>query len=332
MSFASELHESPAVLRAIQQRREQGDLNAILDEIAVLTAAAAPMPILLTGMGTSYFACHYASCLLEGAGYAAVAFDTGDLLHAHPTWRERPGLKVVVSQSGRSGEILDLLALRSSTARDAWVGVTNDARSPLALAADVRVELAAGPEEMTTSKTYFATLAIMAAVAARLGGSAAAAQVALGTVADAFDAALAAPPPPEALALADAIDQGQTILFLGKAESLCAAQQAALIVQEAVHATASAATYGQWRHGPSERANPSLLIVAMPASGYDPEIERAVAESTARGAHVLRLPGADLPRWRLPFDPLIPVYRALMEIGRRRGSAVGQLSHKVTGR
>ncbi len=332
--MATELAESPTLLRSIARRAAAGELREALMRASVVVRARATQLVLLTGMGSSYFAAHYGACLLEAAGSASVAFDCGDLLASHPVLRRQGGVRVVVSQSGRSAEILDLL--------DVWAGegkkgatclaVTNEPASPLGRTADILLELRAGVEEATSSKTYFGTLALVALLAGAVAEGEAAIPVALEAAADALGESVRAAPAPEALALCAHIEAGRNLVFLGKGTGWCAAQQGALIAQEAAHAVASAATYGQWRHGPSERASADVVLVAAPGDVGDPEVERTLAESAERGAVIVRLPGVGLPAWRRAFDPVYPVYGALLEMGRRSGREIGRLANKVTGR
>lgn len=331
MSFASELQETSAVLRSLLKRSVSGDLGSILGWTRGPLVETGGAPVLLTGMGSSYFAAHYAACLLEHSGIPALAVDTGDLLDAHPALITTTDRKVVISQSGRSGEVLDLIRRRGEDHDDRWLAVTNDPDSPLGQAGDVVIDLGAGREDMTTSKTFFATLAALALVVDPLrSGDSWGVASGLTALADAFDAALASGPSEEAKRLADRIEAGGSLVLVGKDLTYGAAQQAALILQEAIHADAVGLTYGQWLHGPSERANPSLTVVAFPGLVPSPVTERTLVDSAAHGAEILRLPTPDVPAWRLPFDSLLPVYQAMLLVGQRRGTPVGELSHKVT--
>ncbi|MCL6596616.1 MAG: SIS domain-containing protein [Firmicutes bacterium] len=328
MDFAQEILQTPAVLADLAAGRGLGQTLALAAE---RLRAAAPAPILLTGMGSSHFAAHYGACLMEAAGLSALALDTGDLVTCHPASIARLPVKVVISQSGRSAEVLDLVAGRSGG--DTWIAVTNEPDSPLARAADTVLALGAGAEEMTASKTFFATLALLALLADEAaGGSWHVSQEMAGEAED-MAQALVGPLDAPAAAVAEAVVAGGPLVLLGKSTALCAARQGALILQEAARADAAAMTYGEWRHGPVERARPGLTVVAVAPGPADPEAERVLAETSERGAAVLRLAAAEgaVP-WRRPFAPTAALYRALLEVGRRRGSEVGRLAHKVTGR
>jgi glucosamine--fructose-6-phosphate aminotransferase (isomerizing) len=328
VDFAQEISQTPAVLADLAAGRGLGHRLALA---ADRLRTAAPQPVLLTGMGSSHFAAHYGACLLEAAGLAAFALDAGDLAACHPAGVARSPVKVVISQSGRSAEVLDLIDRRGQG--DTWIAVTNDPESPLARAADTVLPLGAGPEEMTASKTFFATLAVLALLADEVAGGSWHVGEEMAREAEGMAQALAAPPDALAAAVADAVVAGGPLVLLGKSTALCAASQGGLILQEAARADATAMTYGQWRHGPVERARPGLTVLAVAPEAGDPEVEGVLAETSQRGAGVLRLAAAEgAAPWRRPFAPMAALYRALLEVGRRRGSEVGRLAHKVTGR
>lgn len=140
--------------------------QALADTAAGMRALA-PLPgrflagrrVLLTGLGASFHALYPLQLRLVRAGHTALMVETGELVHAQPELLDKRTVVVAVSQSGGSGEIVQLLDLLGARkARPLLIGVTNTADSPLARRADAVVPLHAGAEASVSCKTYLATL------------------------------------------------------------------------------------------------------------------------------------------------------------------------------
>ena len=86
--------------------------------------------VVLTGMGSSYHTLHPLHLRLVEAGIPAIMVDSSELLHYQRRVLEERTLLVLVSQSGRSAEIVRLL--EATRGRLETLGVTNTPDSPLA--------------------------------------------------------------------------------------------------------------------------------------------------------------------------------------------------------
>ncbi len=167
--MAREIAEIPAVVE-----RVLGDGGADLEEAARAIARRSPRFVLIAARGTSDNAGVYARYLIETTlgipvGLAAASVTT--IYGAPLAWADV--LLVAISQSGAGPDVAAVVA----AAREAGaptLAITNDPASPLADAAELVLPLRAGEERaVAATKTYVASLAVVAGLVARLAGRAA---------------------------------------------------------------------------------------------------------------------------------------------------------------
>jgi glucosamine--fructose-6-phosphate aminotransferase (isomerizing) len=276
---------------------------------AALEAAAGhlrgPGPILITGIGSSWHAGMAVETLFHQAGQPALLIDASELLHF--TQMFPAAALVVLSRSGRSGEIVNLLpAAKAASAK--LIAVTNTPDSPLARAADVTLELRAAFDH-NVSVTMYSALALV-------GGLLALATC--GTLADALQPALAAAlgaagervePWRQQVAASDWTAPGAPTYFLGRGAGRASCHEARLLWEEAAKAPASALTTGGFRHGPQEMLEPGVRIGLWIDGARLRDADLALAADLRRlGAPVMVI-GQGLPAdaGDLVFDlPAIP--------------------------
>jgi glucosamine--fructose-6-phosphate aminotransferase (isomerizing) len=318
--MATEMAEQPQVLRRLVERR---------DEIAAQVQAVRPQPlagITLVARGSSDNAAIYGRYVMEmaarrPAGLAAPSIHT---LYRAPV--EMAGyLAVGISQSGQTPEIVSVLR-RMGEEGARTVALVNQQDSPLAGVADATVELGAGPERaVPATKTFTATLAALALVAAGLG-SVPWSRGQLSELPDRVAALLA--DPAGADRVAEALDGADRLLASGRGLLLVAALETALKVRETSGVLAEGISPADLRHGPIAAVGAGFPVVAFTGGpGGDPEDPRLVETLRARGARVLVVgpaAGADSP---LPPDvppallPILAVVRGQQvaaAIARRR--------------
>ncbi len=276
--FERNIAEQPDALRELA--------GAALPDLADL--AGRPWDrIVLTGMGSSHFAGLPTWRRLTALGRPAWTVDTGQLLDTAELITERT-LLVVTSQSGASGEVVELLGRRDSgrVAAATVLGVTNDAGSPLAKAADVFVPLHSGPEATVSTKSYLNSLAVHRLVQAAFAGEdadaarreAGAAAAVVQEIIDTVD--VTAP------ATTAARHPHRRIAYVGSGDAAATALFAALITKESAKVPAEGYVGGQFRHGPYELAGDGLTAVLfLPAP--DPSLRRLAADLVATGSHVV---------------------------------------------
>lgn len=268
--------------------------------------------VVLTGQGSSLAACGPAVLRLQAAGLAAWAVETDELLHAaRPVADREDTLVVVVSQSGRSAEVVDLTGLPGVRGR--VLAVTNNAGSPLAGAAGGVVLTRAGEEATVSCKTYVATLAALAWVAEALCGGDA--RRVVDELADAIPVLResAAALTERSAARAAWAAGARHAVFTGRGAGRAAAETGALIVKEAAAFPAQALGTAAFRHGPLELAGPELALVIVEnpvTAAFDRRL--AVEAAAARACVAVLSPASDDPLWRMPVVP--DVARPLVEV------------------
>jgi glucosamine 6-phosphate synthetase-like amidotransferase/phosphosugar isomerase protein len=227
-AFLADLEAKPAALLTL------------LDDLPVWPVAA-PGPIVLTGMGSSWFAADVAARRLRRRGIVAVA----DLASVEATFPPGPDVSLIaITASGRSAETIALL--RAHTGKSRTTVVTND--DSASLHADHTVLMHAGVETggvacRTYLHTVVALLALeeqLADVDLRLGERVRRSAAAIAYLLDRRDGWL----PP----VIEAIDGTEGLWLLAPAERLGSALQGALMVREGPRRAADGCETGDWNH------------------------------------------------------------------------------------
>jgi len=274
-------------------------------------ASAAKGPVVLTGMGSSLYALHPLRVMLGVRGRAALMAQTSELLLYAPQ-ALAGSLLLVVSQSGRSAEIVRLLEARPQPC--SLVAVTNTPGSPLAEAADLCVWMRAGEEFSVASRTYVASLVVLAWLGELLsGGSGEAALEAAESVVPWMESYLSRWRD-HAASLAERLDGIRHLFLAGRGESLAAALTGGLILKEAAHCAAEGMSSAAFRHGPLEMAGPETLVLVFSGGApVRPSNLRLVCDIRSLGGRA-ELIGeeAELEALRLP--PAADAARPLLEI------------------
>ncbi len=158
-TMAREIAEQPeAVARTLDAlRRRRAELRALFE---------GHRTVLFVARGSSDNAAVYGRYLLEvRAGLAARSFAPSVATHYHADLDLSDAVVVSVSQSGRTGEIVETQEWATSCGART-VAVTNDESSPLATAADLAMVTQAGNElAVPATKSYTTQLAAMAMLA-----------------------------------------------------------------------------------------------------------------------------------------------------------------------
>jgi glucosamine--fructose-6-phosphate aminotransferase (isomerizing) len=191
-------------------------------------------------------------------------------------------LLIAVSQSGQTNEIVEVVdQARHNGARA--IAITNDAGSPLASAAELVVDLAAGDElAVPATKTVTAQLAAFAIVAHALGDldlTNRAAEDLPGQVAQ----VLADPAP--ALDLAEWLRDADRLAVVARGLLYGAAGEVALKIEETTSKFTAAFSAADLRHGPIAMATNGLPVVALAHPGpASADVADLVSELRSRGA------------------------------------------------
>jgi glutamine---fructose-6-phosphate transaminase (isomerizing) len=297
----------------MEPRAFRADLELIPSTLSDLADAAAaglvrwpsgdlPRRILLTGMGSSWYAASVAAQRMRVAGLDAVA----ELASAEATWPPSPDLLVVaVSATGSSTETLRAIGPHLGVSR--VVALTNTDPSPLGDRADHVVDMRAGVEAGGVAcRSYRHTLAALLALEGQLTGRLEVAPVlehaaiATAHLLDTVDEWR-----PE---VAAALDSPDGVWVLAPFERLSSALQGALMVREGPRRRADGCETGDWSHVDVYLAK-TLDYRALVFAGS--RFDAAAAEwLTLRGSTVVSV-GGPFPGARLEVrhphddDPLV---------------------------
>ena len=291
-------------------------------------------------MGSSYHALHSILLPLLNQGIPALLLETSELLHYAPALLAPGSLLVVVSQSGRSAEVVRLLEqVQPGTT---VIGVTNTADSPLARHAQVALHLHAGDEFSVSCKTYLNTLAALVFLAELL------------STADPQRIQMELQPVPEIVneylahwqshvAEAGQVLVGSRYLVLtGRGTSLAAVMTGGLIIKESAHFPAEGMSSAAFRHGPLDMASPKLFVLVFSGMGAGMDLNRKLVQDIHAAGGKAALVGASekpgafsLPQVAGPALPLLeilPVQMVSLALAGLNGREAGLFSHgsKVT--
>lgn len=296
--------------------------------------------VVLTGMGTSLHALYPLHLRLSAAGFASAYVETAELLLGFAALRGADTLLIVVSQSGESAEIVELV--REAAAFGHVLAVTNAATSTLARAAATVVPMQAGPESTVSCKTYVNTLAALHWLGALLtGGDTAAALVELGGLETALRGYLAGADD-WVEALLPQVDDVECVFVTGRGASLATARTGGLILKESTCRPAEGMSCAAFRHGPLEMIGERVLVLVCEGEARGAAVPRRLvtdivqaggrAELIARAAApgIFRLP--QVPDPLLPAIEILPVQMLSLALAARDGREAGRFERatKVT--
>jgi len=317
--------EATAALDAVARRLRDGDLRRVV----------------LTGMGSSHLGLVPLHLRLVEAGFAPVSVESSELLHYQRKLLSAGTLLVLVSQSGRSAEIVRLL----ETVRGhgvVTIGLTNTADSPLAREATAAVLTRAGEEATVACKTYVAAQMALAWLGEVLtGGDRDATRAALAETIAATAAYLASWRS-HVEWLAERLPGVRAVYYTGRGPSLAVACSAGLITKESTHRASEGMSSAAFRHGPMEMLDEGVFLLAFAGAARTRALNEAlVADVRATGARAfLAAEDAPEPALRLPAVPdvarpvveLLPVEMITLALAALDGREAGRFERatKVT--
>ncbi|GAC1645845.1 MAG: SIS domain-containing protein [Herpetosiphon sp.] len=288
---------------------------------------------LIAARGTSDHAATYAKYAWAGMGGFPVALAAPALHTLYGTPPRLTGALVVgVSQSGQSPDIIAVVEEGKRQGRPT-VAITNDGASPLAAAADLVIELHAGPEHsVAATKTYMAQLAVMALLAAAWSKQPQHLDE-LKRLPDALAATLAACEP--LASRAERYRYMEACVVLGRGYNYSTALELALKLKELTYVMATAYSGADFRHGPIATIYEGLpAILIMPRGAAFDDMRDLAVDLKARGAELLiasdeptvhplattLLPIAgDLPEWLTPLPAIVPGQLLALHVVQTKG-------------
>jgi glucosamine--fructose-6-phosphate aminotransferase (isomerizing) len=309
MRMDAEMREQPEVLAALAARR---------DELAARVRAVRPeshVGTVLIGRGSSDHAAIFGRYLLEPATGRPVALSAPSLHTLYDATVDYTGFLVVaVSQSGRTPEIATTMR-RLAAAGARTLAITNEADSPLASAADEKIDLRAGAELAVPATKTFTATALAFAIMAQALGPVAWREDDWDALPGALETVLADVEPAERTAAA--IGDAPGLIAVGRGYCFPMALEAALKLKETTGLLAEGYSAADLRHGPTAVVSQHFPILALSTAGpAAADVADLVDVLRGRGAAVHAIADrtdADLPTppgLAEPFGALVTVVRA----------------------
>jgi glucosamine--fructose-6-phosphate aminotransferase (isomerizing) len=317
--MAAEIAEQPAALAQLLAARNE------IEDAARRIAAVRPRFVVLAARGTSDHAALYAKYLVEirrrlPAGLASPSAFT--LYGATPDLTDV--LFLAISQSGRSPDLVESMGVARACGA-LTVAVTNAPDSPLALAAEISVDIRAGVERaVAATKTYTAELLALLLL---LGGDGAARDAE--RLAEAAARTLALNGPEQIAGATARFRYADRIVVSGRGYSYPTAREGALKLMETSYISAQAFSGADLLHGPLAMIDESVPVIAVTPPGRSGAAMEPVLHRLAEvGAEVLPvgpargLPVAasDLPEHLIPIVEIMPLQLLALQLAVERGA------------
>lgn len=276
--------------------------------------------IVLTGMGASLYAAYPAWLALTAAGLPGIWIDTSELIHHVPGIITQRTLLWVLSQSGKSAEIVATLDFERIARPAAFLATVNDLESPLAKTAEsfgelsARIPIDAVVEKTVSTRTYTNTLAVAQLSAiALLGQDVESARSSLKQTAVSMEDYLATWER-QVTKLGEQLGYPKRLAVLGRGPSLASVYTGTLILGEASKFSAVPYQAGEFRHGPLELANPDLTVLLFAGPPETRELNlRLLNELRGYGVHAFWV-GAEKNEWQIELPDVPRIGLPLMEI------------------
>jgi glucosamine--fructose-6-phosphate aminotransferase (isomerizing) len=285
-----------------------------------------PRAVITCARGSSDHAATYAKYLIETHARVLTASAAPSVSSVYGVTQDVRGcLVLAISQSGRSPDLLASVA--SAKASGATVlALSNSPDSPLMAAADLVVELNAGPEgSVAATKSYLASLAAIARLVAAWTEDAAL-DSALAALPDLMDRSWAI----DWSAALPVLESAENLYVVGRGLGLGAAQEVALKCKETCGIHAEAFSSAELQHGPYallRKGFPALLLAQPDATR--PGVEALGIELARRGVPVLLaggnaagsvlLPAIEVTAALAPILLTQSAYRMIASLAVRRG-------------
>lgn len=317
MALIDEIREQPEVLR---RRLGAGmdDMRRVADEIHRRDVRF----VLIAARGSSDHAGTYAQYVFGARNRLPVALATPSLFTVYNSPpRIADALVIGVSQSGCSPDIVSVVE-EGRRQGALTLAITNAPDSPIARAAELHVDIAAGPERaVAATKTYTAQLMALAALSVAMAGSSPEDLEALAAVPAATEQALGLDARAREIALAYA-DMHHCVV-LARGYNYATALEWSLKLKEMAYLFTDVYSTADFQHGPIAIVEPGLPILAVVPRGatYDGLVSLLELVRDEHGARLVVISDGDralsltedamplppgLPEWLTPIPAIVP--------------------------
>jgi len=298
--------------QALEDTLEKLESSKALLYLAERLNAGSFHRIVLTGMGSSFYALHPLCLDLINQGFSAIMIETSELVHYKSRFFDPKTLIVAVSQSGQSAEMVRLIEVNHKSA--AVIAVTNTPESPLALQSDAAVLTRAGEEFSVSCKTYVTGLMALKWLGhVFCEGDTRRTRQELKEAAPAV-ASYLANWKAHVRTVMPKLNKIRHLFLVGRGGSLAAVGTGALIVKEADHFHAEGMSSAAFRHGPFEMLGDETFVMVFSGDARTKDLNiRLFADILEQGSRA-ELCGEDASSlaFRLPYSEA--GIRSIMEI------------------
>ncbi|HUP28361.1 MAG TPA: SIS domain-containing protein [Chloroflexia bacterium] len=345
MALRDEILEQPDVL----QRWLDTEMQEV-SRIAELVMSRDVKYVFLAARGSSDHAGVFAQYLFGSRNRLPVALAAPSLFTMYPqSPRLRDALVIGISQSGQSPDIVSVIT-EGRRQGAVTLAITNDPHSPLAQAAELSLDVQAGPERaVAATKTYTGELLVLAALSTAMAGNRQADLEQLASLPGAVREALALEAQTQEIAARySSLDR---CIVLGRGYNYATAQEWALKLKELAYVFTDVYSTADFQHGPIAIVQPGFPVLAVAPEGavlddqlallaklrneYEAEMvvisDSDQALSLAGPMGQLRLPPG-LPEWLTPIAGIVPAQLFCYYLTRSKGldTENPRMLHKVT--
>ena len=166
MTFKNEMELQPQALRDFINSTDAGSIAPKINDIIKKKKIDS---FVFTGMGSSLYAGYLAVRYLRNKGFHAIAVESAELKPLANNLLNDKTLVIAVSQSGESTEVIELVD--NLPIKENLIVVTNYIGSKLYEKSALIVNICAGIEYFTSTKTYTNTIAAVAYLGCLLSGA-----------------------------------------------------------------------------------------------------------------------------------------------------------------
>lgn len=269
--FIEEIYEQPnAIKKTLEYYVDQNQGGKLLQLAQEIIRKKKIDHIIYTGMGSSFFNSQIPFYYLNAHGVSCEVRESGEFAH-YLSSDSVKGIIIAVSQSGESGEVIELVKkISKSQPNSEWLwAITNNEKSTLGKNASLVFPTLAGKETSVTSKTYTTGLLLHYLIARAIIGKDVNSKKFIASIID-----LTMKIGKNLLSskqlfyeIAKEIDDffgDITFLnFIGQGTAMSTVMQATLNIKEIAKIAAEGLTIGMFRHGPIELIDASFRCVLI---------------------------------------------------------------------
>jgi glucosamine--fructose-6-phosphate aminotransferase (isomerizing) len=277
-------------------KRQEGVLPPALAPLIARLQRKPPQVVVTCARGSSAHAATFGKHLIErymGTPVAAAAPSVASIYHQ--PLRLADQLFIAISQSGKSGDLIEQTALARASGASTLC-ITNDSDSELARNCEFVAPMMAGPElSIPATKTFISSLAVLARL------------VALWTKDETLSGAVQRLPDRLAAAadlrwsrLVESLAQVSSLVTIGRGPTLAIAREAALKLKETSDLHAEAFSSAEFLHGPIALVSPQYPVVMFtPADAAAVGMRQLASDLRKKGASLFTTDREDASQNRL---------------------------------